>query len=196
MFLKLFLVAVGGIFFGGMVVFLFMTTSSSKISIELSRALQENANLKVENSTLQKTIEAMLIKPAFSSPTEPLDESASQKGAITGVLGYPSEVIPALVVYAFKEGAGSMYFSVETKPNQGTFTIPNVDPGSYTVVAYVKDGPSTLSGGYTKAVACGLKVECTDHSLVIVEVKEGETVKGVEVRDWYAPEGTFPQKPK
>lgn len=82
---------------------------------------------------------------------------------------------------------------VDTQVNQNSFTISNVDPGSYFVVAYVKN--SDYSGSYTKAVPCGLSVDCTDHTMIDVIVNPGETASGVEVRDWYAPPDAFPKKP-
>jgi hypothetical protein len=64
------------------------------------------------------------------------------------------------------------------------------------VLAYVVGAATgALVGGYTPAVACGLTVACTDHSLIRVAVPAGETVRGVDIRDWYAPPGTFPPRP-
>jgi len=120
--------------------------------------------------------------------------TAPLKGTISGSLGYPSSGIPPLAVYAFNKNDFGTFFKVETQLNQQTFTIDAVDTGTYVVVAYPLDMPG-LAGGYTQAVACGLSVECTDHSLVPVVVEAGEIVTGVEIKDWYAPEGTFPKRP-
>ncbi len=117
----------------------------------------------------------------------------SQKGKISGTLGYPSEGIPELAVYAFDVLDESKYFKVDTAVNQKEFTISDVDPGNYYVVAYAKDFET--SGSYTTAVVCGLSVECTDHGMIDVEVKPGKTTVGAQVADWYAPPNTFPKKP-
>ncbi len=63
------------------------------------------------------------------------------------------------------------------------------------VVAYL-DAPADFAGGYTKFVLCGLAANCTDHSLIRVTVKSGETAGGVQVKDRYAQPGTFPKRPK
>jgi hypothetical protein len=67
-----------------------------------------------------------------------------------------------------------------------------VEPGTYTVVAYAQ-GLGEAAG--TAAVSCGLRASCTDHSLVRVTMRGGETTSGVDVSDWYAPPGTFPARP-
>lgn len=126
------------------------------------------------------------------TPTKASDEK-EENGNIEGTLGYPSEGIPPLEVYALPTKGGGKYHFIKTYQNQSTFEMEDIDPGSYYIVAYAGNN---LSGGYTKAVACGLSVDCKDHSLISVEVEPGETAKGVEVKDWYAPEGTFPKKPQ
>ena len=84
-------------------------------------------------------------------------------------------------------------YSVETAVNQSTFEISGMEQGTYHVVAYPKE--YAVSGGYTKAVPCGLSVDCKDHALIDVVVNPGEATKGIEVKDWYASEGAFPKKP-
>lgn len=121
----------------------------------------------------------------------PVDD---ETGSISGVLGYPSEGIPPMQVYAFNTEDMSEYYYVQTAANQQEFKIEDVPAGSYRVVAYLVDNPTSV-GGYSEMVPCGLKVGCNDHTLIDVEVESGEAATDVEVRDWYAPEGSFPVKP-
>ncbi len=116
-----------------------------------------------------------------------------ESGRISGTLGYPSEGIPELTVYAFDVLDETKYFKVDTTTNQKEFTISDIEPGNYYVVAYAKDFET--SGSYTTAVICGLSVECTDHGMIDIEVRPGKTTVGAQVTDWYAPEGSFPKKP-
>lgn len=153
---------------------------------------EENKNLKMKlqdnvspSATPQKEEIVPTAEPATSLKVKP--------GSIQGTLGYPSSGIPELTVYAFSTTDEKKFYSVETTVNQTTFEIPGMEQGTYHVVAYPKE--YAVSGGYTKAVSCGLSVDCKDHSLVDVVVTPGETTKGVEVKDWYAPDGTFPKKP-
>ncbi len=163
---------------------------------------QENTQLKAQLETTSTT-EVNPSKPdekkaIVSSPTPDNPDSEkspiAQVGTISGTLGYPSEGIPQLEIYAIKEDDHSVYFKTTTQANQQSFTIETVTPGIYVVVAYTLSD-NGLTGGYTKAVACGLSAECTDHSLVQVEVMAGQTEAGVAITDWYAPIGQFPTKP-
>ncbi|MCR4326421.1 MAG: hypothetical protein NUV52_02080 [Candidatus Roizmanbacteria bacterium] len=135
-----------------------------------------------------------------SPPTSPIPSISSapteQMGSIEGVLGYPSEQIPALDVYVQSTIKPSQFYMVETALNDGSFTISNVVPGTYYVFAYVHGPGESSVGGYSKAVPCGLTVQCNDHSLIPVDVAANEPSMGIEIRDWYAPEGTFPSRPQ
>jgi hypothetical protein len=119
--------------------------------------------------------------------------TAGAPGSISGRLTYPGEMVPAVKVYAI-EAVGSRYFSVQTKEGDQIFTIDNVAPGTYYVLAYWSadlDRP----GAYSRFVDCGLTVTCTDRSLIPVTVQPGQAVQGVRVEDWYSPPGTFPLPP-
>ncbi len=171
--------------------------------LQYQKVRDENVVLKNKFSEPTPTGSVMIVNTAPSSdlsPTEgvksavsPTPEKAMVLGSIEGTLGYPSSGIPELQVIAFDATDVKKYVSIQTVVNQGAFVIGSLTPGTYHAVAYTKDG--ALSGGYTQSVPCGLSVECTDHSLIDIIVKPGETTKGVAVKDWYAPEGTFPKKP-
>lgn len=126
--------------------------------------------------------------------TPALADGESGTGAIQGELGYPSHFVPQLRVYAINADPSGPTYVIETALNQTTFIMSGLQPGTYYVVGYLADTPS-FAGAYTAAVPCGLLAECTDHSLIPVTVTAGATTGGVEVRDWYAPPGTFPSEP-
>ncbi len=123
-----------------------------------------------------------------------------QRGTVTGNLSYPSEFIPPMRVVLFGLNDGKAYF-VDTAYGQGSYAI-DVPAGSYYVVSYSYQGvpgrtgqvdsysygPGSFAGGYSKAVLCGLTVDCTDHTLIAVNVAVGQTV-AVNPTDWYAPDG-------
>lgn len=104
-------------------------------------------------------------------------------GSLQGLLHYPSEGIPPLVVYA-RNVATNETFSISTAENQQDFTLAGLPQGVYHVFAWVSDG-NGLGGAYTQAVPCGLTVDCTDHSLIQVPVAAGQTSTGVDIADWY-----------
>lgn len=166
-----------------------------------SKTQQENAQLKAQLETTA-TPEAVPNKPnekkmaatPMSNGQIEEESQTTEFGSITGTTGYPSEGIPPLEIYAIKESDHSVYFKILTNINQQSFSIEDITPGVYVVVAYPV-GNEGLTGGYTQAVPCGLSVECTDHSLIEVEVIAGQTTTDVEIKDWYAPSEQFPSKP-
>lgn len=179
---KLFIVGVLFFLIGGGAFYAWSTMNQLK---------QQNKELSNQVSASPTSVPSQA--PSSESTVTPSPQS-EQTGKITGAIGFPSEGIPPLAIYAFEEGNFSTHYSLFTKQNETSFTMEDIAPGTYVVVAYTADSPG-LSGGYTQAVPCGLSVDCTDHSLIPVEVMAGKTIKNVDVKDWYAPEGIFPAKP-
>ena len=163
-----------------------------------------NVDMIVAQTFAALTVQAALTQPAnaptliptfTSTPDAPLTATVTatpEPGSISGALSYPSSFIPPLRVVAFQVN-GFNYRYVDTMQNQTTYQITGLAPGLYHVVAYIMDG--TYAGGYSQAVPCGLSVDCTDHSLIAVEVKSGQDTPNVNPGDWYAPAGAFPPKP-
>ncbi len=114
-------------------------------------------------------------------------------GSISGRLTYPSGGIPPLRVVAFSISGDGQTYAVDTSENQGGYVLRNLPTGAYYVVAYTLDGK--LAGGYSKAVACGLAVSCTDHELIPVAVVAGQDSFSIDPIDWYAPANAFPPAP-
>jgi hypothetical protein len=131
-------------------------------------------------------------EPGDPAPPEPETGGADQAatGSIAGVVGYPAESIPELIVVAFSADSDRYYYTF----TNGAFQIDNLPAGVYHVVAYSEGAPD-FGGGYSQSVPCGLSVECTDHSLIPVTVVGGQITSGVEARDWYAGPGAFPLNP-
>ena len=162
---------------------------------------------------LQATVKVMLAQTqtAQPAPSQALTATgvppataitpSEVPGSIAGKLSYPADSLPPLRVVAFREVKGvktKSYQYVEVF-NQNTYQINNLKPGTYWVIAYpitqAKQITPGLEGGYTKAVGCGLSVNCTDHSLVEVQVNPGEVTNNIDPGDWYAPTGSFPKDP-
>lgn len=119
-----------------------------------------------------------------------------RRGSISGVVGFPGEEIPALRIYAIAVD-GKTHYSVTSARKQPRFSITDVPPGRYFIVAYpvTKGDTPAEAGGWTRFVQCGMSVQCKDHSLVPVTVTAGGTAAGVNVADWYAQAGTLPPEP-
>lgn len=117
-------------------------------------------------------------------------------GGITGNLGFPSEYIPPLRVVAFDIFSPEYYY-VDTQRNQDFYEITGLPPGTYHVVAYVREDGPDLAGGYSNFVICGMTVDCTDHDLVNVKVVAGQVTEGVDPVDFYIQpeEANWPEDP-
>jgi len=132
-------------------------------------------------------------EPASQSGTGTYVKQQAAVGSIAGQLSYPSSFIPSMVIVAF-DAKSPTYRYVVTNENSSTYQIDNLPVGSYYVVAYPAND-STYPGGYSQAVPCGLLASCTDHSLIPVNVLDGQVTQGINPGDFYAPPGTFPPSP-
>src|SRR5258708_29086755 len=136
---------------------------------------------------------------ATSKPPSPTASAiSSTQGSISGDLNYPASSIPAMYVTAYQYGTQNYQFIIST-PGQNHFKIDGLTPGVYQVIAYTVGGggfPAGFAGGYTQALPCGLGASCTDHTLIDVTVKAGQTATGIDPFDWYAPPGTFQAFPQ
>lgn len=117
---------------------------------------------------------------AFNVPQPPDKPSEEIHGSISGLIGYPGGSPPALHIVAFNLNTSYWYY-VLSLAGATRFTIPDLPPGTYHVVAYLRDGSA---GGYANAA----------HNPSPVEVKAGES-SSADITDWSAPAGSFPEDP-
>lgn len=154
----------------------------------------------VSNATPAPTIAATTTPVAATGVPSTGTAQPATVGTITGLAGYPAEVNPAMSIYAVSTTDRSVYFSVDvprgTVPVKPPYTITGVRPGTYNLLAYLEGNNGPAGGAYTEHVRCGLRASCSDHTLIAVTVRAGETVRDIEVSDWYAPAGTFPTRPR
>lgn len=145
------------------------------------------ANRCLAAASVMATLAAVYAGGALAQP---------QRGSISGVVGFPGEEIPALRIYAIAAD-GKTHYSVTLDRKQPRFSIKDLPPGNYFVVAYPvnKSDTPAEAGGWTRFVQCGMTVKCKDHSLVPVTVTAGGTATGVNVADWYAQAGILPPEP-
>lgn len=117
----------------------------------------------------------------FNVPYPPGRAQEQLTGAISGSLSYILDEIPGLRVVAFNLSTNYWYWS-STPEGQSFYSIAELPPGTYHVVAYDAEG---RAGGHAGR----------NHDLLPVAVRSGETTSGVDITDWQAPEGTFPPDP-
>ena len=123
--------------------------------------------------------------------------AASQPGVIEGSLSYPSEFIPPdMTICAENLATKKIYCTNQhLKAKKYRYKVGHkleAPPGDYHVFAQLPD-PVKYGAGYakdyrayySKFVTCGMSVDCLDHAPIIVNVKSGETVRGIDPMDWY-----------
>lgn len=115
----------------------------------------------------------------------PDDPTNDATGVISGELGYPSEFIPAMRVIAFDVYSDAFYF-VDTEENQVAYSMAEVPPGTYNIVAFIREETPHMGGGYSNFVTCGLSADCDDHGLIDVNVYGDSTTENVNPQDFYA----------
>ena len=111
---------------------------------------------------------------------------------VTGRLGTPTGVVPAVTVYAWSV-TGAQLYSVTTEAGQATFTL-DLPRGHYWLFATPADpGAPPLYGAYTGFAACGHAAEsraadCHSHALrTLVIGPHGQG--GIELSDWHLDDG-------
>lgn len=158
--------------------------------------------------------------PTISAPSPTVPPTATpEAGAITGRLGYPSDFIPPVTVYAISTTDPRVWYSVNyagvgnpprPTPQPGTsgdtYTITGVAPGTYWVVAYRNDATGPMLGPdpgyYSRAAAC-LRIPnsggCPDQTLIPATVIAGQTTSGIDIVVWGPPREqplpTLPPRP-
>ncbi|MGW8226513.1 MAG: hypothetical protein ACWGOY_12300, partial [Anaerolineales bacterium] len=157
--------------------------------------IQHHFGTQPEDLLSQLTVEQVIVDSqaanrwvAENSPESPPIEEV-ENGTISGSVCYPSEFIPEMTLYFQEISSGDLAYQSHPE-GQDSYSIM-LSPGTYIAYAYPLEGEG-LGGMYSQAVTCGLGAECTDHDLVIFEVKPGQETSGVNICDWYAPDDVPP----
>jgi hypothetical protein len=123
--------------------------------------------------------------------------AAPQTGVIEGSLSYPSEFIPDdMTICAENLATKKIYCtSKHLKGKKYQYQVGyklTLPPGDYHVYAQLPDParygaeyPKDYRAYYSQFVKCGMSVECQDHTPIVVKVKSGQTVSGIDPQDWY-----------
>lgn len=114
-------------------------------------------------------------------------------GSISGAFSYPSDYIPEDIVACAEDVAtGRETCSGRTviRGNRANYTL-SLPPGRYNVYARSADAPGKKAY-YSTSVVCGGgaggEAACTDHTPVVVIVRSGDRLKGINPQDWYTDE--------
>ena len=105
-------------------------------------------------------------------------------GTIAGALSYPGSYLPEnMQVCAENRASGE----VTCKGGfEGDAYVMDLPAGNYHVWAQSDDFGEDYRAYYSRAVECGLSIECADHTPVTVKVEAGEVNADIDPGDWYA----------
>lgn len=123
--------------------------------------------------------------PASTEP--PIDPDTP--GTISGKVCHPNDESRRLTAYFENVGTFKLTVLPITK-DQSRYTV-EVEPGQYFVYAY-QNRTNAPGGLYSEAVPCGLTDGCTDHNPKVFTVKAGQSLNGIDLCDWSAPESVPP----
>ena len=116
-------------------------------------------------------------------------------GTIEGAVTFPSQVVPALTVYASELDSARVH-TARIARGQATFTI-EVPPGRYLLfLAPNEPGAPDVYGAYTRYSLCaphGVDGSCEDHTLIPVAIASKAARVNVTIDDWYLPDETAAQ---
>ena len=157
-----------------------------EVSFEKTPTANQSAISTLAALMVEGTQNAALATQISLQPT-PLPPT----GIVSGQICYPSEHIPSMLVY-FKDVNSGHLEKLQIMANQTSYQI-SLQPGQYVAYAWA---PSYQVGGmYSKAVTCGLTVNCTDRSPQTFSVMSGQTIRGIDLCDWVIPIDQLPIPP-
>lgn len=118
----------------------------------------------------------------FNVPYPPGIERTELTGSISGNIVYiEGQEPPRLRIVAFNQETEYWYW-LFTQPGQSAYTLSDLPPGTYQLVAYDNDG---RAGGHADI----------NNNLIDISVDPGETVPDVDINNWEAPRDAFPPDP-
>ena len=117
-------------------------------------------------------------------------DAPGASASISGLIAYPSEVVPAMRVCAMPaQGSPSC---IDHAAGDQRYRIGHLAAGSYNVVAWLSEGDMRV-GGHVQPVQC-IRAPCPDM-LKSVVVAEGADASGVDITGFYPTRADFPSRP-
>jgi hypothetical protein len=121
------------------------------------------------------------VPPNPEAELEP--QPVDAKGTINGKICFPGQHIPEMTLFIQEVTTGGLT-ELPIAENQTSYSL-EIDPGRYLAYAYIDSG-ATFGGSYSNLVVCGFGNDCSDHTLVEIEVSPGGTLNSIDICDWYS----------
>lgn len=130
-------------------------------------------------------------KAVVQRPDPPIP--SGPPGRISGEFSYPSDYMPDDIQACAEEvvsGRETCSGKATARAGRWTYSL-SLPPARYNVYARTADAPGKKAY-YTTSVVCGGgaggEANCTDHTPVIVIVRSGDKLTGINPQDWYTGE--------
>jgi hypothetical protein len=114
--------------------------------------------------------------------------ASAELGNIRGRVHYPACFAPEDLTICAESSDGRVRCTQPTIDDIEITYQLEVPAGRWVVYALTDSTLPGRRGWFSRAVKCGLSVECEDHTPIVVEVKSGQTVRGVDPDDWFGPQ--------
>jgi hypothetical protein len=165
----------------GLILFSFLFTrffGTFDIRIEKTPTPNQAAVATLADLMLRGTVNSQ-IATRMANPSTPTPQFATVNGKIC----YPGDKIPPMTAY-FQNTITGRKIEIPIRAGQDSYEI-QLPSGKYYAWAWAPQ--YQIGGMYSKAVACGLKEGCVDHTPLLFDVQSGIGIRGVDICDWGFP---------
>ncbi len=112
----------------------------------------------------------------------------SETGRVEGALRFPACFPPEDLEVCAERLDGRI---VRCQPAALRYSL-SLPEGEYRIFSRARS-QSERRAYYSKAVACGLRVQCRDHTPLVVSVRSGRPLRSIDPADWFgAPRQSAP----
>jgi len=114
-------------------------------------------------------------------------------GFIKGLVSYPGDGIPTdYEIKAVNISTGKVFSTKKFDLKSLIYTL-KVDTGQYYIYATEPDAPD-YRVYYSEWVKCGASANCLSHKILIIKVGPNQTIKNVDMTDWYCEDWATEEK--
>jgi hypothetical protein len=153
--------------------------------VQKDQVMQGNTSQLVE----QKPTDMQDEKTETQTPSPSNETAAAPNGTITGGITYPSDRLPeGIVVHALNTQTKQVYntskFNQDAKYDYAAWYALSVPAGTYHVYA-IAPSMEGRKAYHNQFIRCGIRVECTDTTIVEVPVTAERETADITVGDWW-----------
>lgn len=172
--------------------------STDQLSTIVAATLTARFSQGTDTQVVQKTTEpTKIVTPTeiytdTPEPTKTLTPSPTTiEMNVVGRICFPGGEIPPMTAY-FENTKNGTFLELPIQKDQTSYEA-NLQPGTYIAYAWLED--FSRGGLYSRAVACGMKIGCDDHTLLPFIVSGRKVLSDIDLCDWFAGPFNVPYPP-